>query len=295
MKANHTAMGILTGKVAVVTGGSRGLGLGISRAYAAAGAAVVVASRSQKSVDEAVKQLLELGAKAAGMATDVADLAQVQALAKFALDQFGRIDIWVNNAGISAPYGPTLGVQPDTFYQVVQTNIIGTYNGSRTALNYFLKQKSGKLINMLGAGHNKPAPYQNAYGSSKMWIQAFSLALAKECKGQGVDVFAFNPGMVLTELLTDVEVIKGFEDRLKIFPKIVRMLAKPVENPAAKALWLASPASDGKNGMLLVNLSPFLFFSGAIREWLRPKKEGEDAETVQMTIIPPADDYPMPF
>jgi glucose 1-dehydrogenase len=284
-------MAILTGKVAVITGGTRGLGLGIARAYAAGGAAVMVASRSQKSVDEAVKQLQALGAKACGMAMDVADLAQTQALAKFTVNQFGRIDIWVNNAGTAGPYGPTLGFQPEAFYQVVQTNIIGTYNGSRTALNYFLKQKSGKLINMLGAGHEKPLPYQNAYGSSKMWIQAFTLALADECKGQGVDVFAFNPGMVLTELLTDVEVIKGSEDRLKIFPKIVRILAKPVENPAAKALWLASPASDGKNGLLLSNFSPLLFVTGGLREWLRPKRAGEDADTVKIKIIPPAEDF----
>jgi NAD(P)-dependent dehydrogenase (short-subunit alcohol dehydrogenase family) len=285
-------MGVLDGKVAVVTGGSRGLGLGIARAYAAEGAAVVVASRTQKSVDEAVKQLQDLGGKAVGMAVDVADLAQVQGLAAFAISQCGRLDIWVNNAGITGPYGPTLGFKPDVFYQVIQTNLVGTYNGSRTALAIFLKQKSGKLINMLGAGHDKPLPYQNAYGSSKMWIQAFTLALARECNGHGVDVFAFNPGMVLTELLTDVEVIRGYEDRLKIFPKIVRMLAKPPENPAAKAVWLASGASDGKNGLLLSNFSPLLFFSGAIREWLRPKTAEVD-ETVKIKIIPPAEDYPL--
>jgi NAD(P)-dependent dehydrogenase (short-subunit alcohol dehydrogenase family) len=283
-------MGILTGKVALVTGGTRGLGLGIALAYAAEGASLVVGSRSQKSVDETVKQLQAQGAKAAGMALDVSNLAQVQALAQFAVDKFGRIDIWVNNAGTAGPYGPTLEFQPEAFTQVVQTNIIGTYYGSRTALHYFLKQKSGKLINMLGMGHDKPVPYQNAYGSSKMWIQAFTLALAEEVKGQGVDVFAFNPGMVLTELLTDIEVIQGSQDRLKVFPKIVRMLAKPPANPAAKALWLASSASDGKNGKVLNNFSTVMFLTGAVREWLRPKKAGEDAELIRMKIIPPADD-----
>lgn len=98
---------ILQDKVAVITGGSRGLGYAIAETYARAGTKVVIASRSARSVDEAVKKLQQNGAQAAGLACDVGDLSQVEALAELAIRTFGRIDIWVNNAGISAPYGPT--------------------------------------------------------------------------------------------------------------------------------------------------------------------------------------------
>jgi glucose 1-dehydrogenase len=262
-------MQILADKVAVITGGTRGLGLGIAQAFAAEGATVVVGSRSQQSVDATVNQLSMLGAKAAGKAVDVSQLAQVESLAEYALQTFGKIDIWVNNAGTAGPYGPTLDLTPDAFYQVIQTNILGVYNGSRTVMKIFKAQGSGKLINMLGAGYNKPVPYQNAYASSKAWIRWFTKALAEENKTSRVGIYAFNPGMVLTDLLTDVEVIRGCEDRLKIFPTIVRMWAKPPEIPVKKMVWLASPATDGKTGLLVNFFSPWLMLNGAIREGLR--------------------------
>ena len=143
-------MGILDTKVAVITGGTRGLGLAIAMAYAREGASVVIASRSSKSVEAAVQQLKDVGAKAAGIAIDVSDLAQVEDLANYAVSQFGRIDVWVNNAGTAGPYGATLGYTPEAFRQVLDTNITGVYNGSRTAMQVFLKQGSGKLTTSSG-------------------------------------------------------------------------------------------------------------------------------------------------
>ena len=202
-------MGNLQDKVAVITGGTRGLGLAIAQAYAAEGAAVVVASRSAEAVDQAVRDWLTTGANARGRAVDMGRLEEVEALAELAVQAFGRIDIWVNNAGTAGPYGPTLEISPQAFNQVVQTNILGVYYGSRVALKHFLPQRSGKLINLLGHGFRNPVPYQNAYASSKAWVRSFTLALADETQGSGVGVFAFNPGMVLTDLLTNVEVVEG--------------------------------------------------------------------------------------
>lgn len=278
----------LEGKTAVITGGSRGLGLGIAQAFAQAGAAVVVASRSQSSVDQAVQAIRATGGQAAGMSVDVADLEQMKALAQFALATFGRLDIWINNAGIAGPYGPTLGFTPETFNQVVQTNILGVYNGSRAAMLHFLTQRSGKLINILGHGYKNPVPYQNAYASSKAWVRSFTKALAEETKDSGIGVFAFNPGMVLTELLTDVEVIEGAEDKLKVFPTIVRMWAKPPEVPAQKAVWIASSATDGKTGQLISIFSPWTMLSGAAKEGLRKlSKKSTAGSEIRIQSIPP--------
>jgi len=281
-------MGNLDRKVAVITGGTRGLGLGIARALAQAGAAVVVASRSQKSVDQTVQSIRAEGGQAGGLAVDVARLEQMEGLANHAISQFGRLDIWVNNAGTAGPYGPTVGFTPQDFYQVVQTNILGVFHGSRTAMQQFLAQRSGKLINVLGQGYNRPAPWQNAYGASKVWVRSFTLALADETKASGVGVFAFNPGLVLTDLLTHVDVIAGSEERLKIFPTIVRMWAKPPELPAKKVVWLASPETDGKTGLIISLTSPWGMLRGALQEGLRIlMKKPASGIDFEIKVIPP--------
>ena len=133
----------------------------------------------------------------------------------------------------------------------------------------FLDQGSGKLINLLGHGWKGPVPWQNAYSASKAWVRSFTLALAEETKqsgASGVGIYAFNPGMVLTELLTDVEVIEGSEEKLRRFPTIVRMWAKPPEVPAAKAVWIASAATDGKTGEIYNIFTPTQMLGGALSE-----------------------------
>ncbi len=281
-------MGKLTGKVAVITGSTRGLGLAIAQAYAAEGAAVVVSSRSADAVVKTVSDLKAAGFNAAGLAANVARMEDVQALARFCFQTFGRMDIWVNNAGTTGPYGPTTQFEPRVFEGVVQTNILGTYYGSITALQYFRRQCTGKLINMLGMGYNKPAPWQNAYGSSKVWIRHFTRALAEENRdAAGVGVYALNPGMVLTDLLVRNEVIAGSEDRLKNFPVIVRMWAKPGEIPARKAVWLASAATDGKTGIEGNVFTTGVLIGGALKEgWRKITGRKTEDDVVDMKVVP---------
>jgi glucose 1-dehydrogenase len=281
-------MGILEGKVAVITGGTRGLGLAIAKAFADEGAAVVVGSRSGQAVHEAIFTLRESGAQADGLATNVSRLADMEALAGQARHSFGHFDIWVNNAGVAGPYGPTMGLTPDAFHQVIQTNIAGTYNGARTAMAHFLAQGSGKLINLMGHGYKNPVPYQNAYSASKAWCRSFTLALAEETRDSGVGVFAFNPGMVLTDLLTDVEVIEGTEARLSRFPAVLRMWAKPPDVAAQKAAWLASRATDGKTGLVVSLFSPWKMMGGVAREGLNSLLKRPAAPVdLKLRTIPP--------
>lgn len=260
---------LLQNKVAVITGGSRGLGLAIALRYARAGAKIVIASRTQRSVDAAVAQLKAGGAQATGLACDVADLAQVEALAAHAVQRFGRIDIWVNNAGLSAPYGPTAHIPSPDFMNVVNTNITGTYNGSVVAMRHFLPQKSGKLINLLGRGDTGSVKLQNAYTSSKVWVRNFTKVLAAEYKDSGVQVFGFNPGLVRTEMLSQVHAVAGYESQMNPIRFIAAMWGNEAEVPAEKALWLASSASDGKTGLMTTVLTTGFMLTRALGMGLR--------------------------
>jgi glucose 1-dehydrogenase len=282
----------LKGKVAVITGGSRGLGLAIAQTYAHAGAKIVIASRSQRSVDQAVEMLKATGAQVTGMACDVADIVQVEALANYAIQTFGSIDIWVNNAGLSAPYGPTAHIPSRNFINVVNTNIVGTYNGSVVALRKMSAQRQGKIINLLGRGDTGAVPLQNAYSSSKVWVRNFTKALAQEYKDSGIDIFGFNPGLVKTEMISQVEAVAGLEKKLNPLRFVTLLWGNDANVPAEKALWLASPATDGKTGLMTTVLTKrFMIsriFSTGLRWLLRQPQEMMD---LKVTSIQPVMDF----
>jgi NAD(P)-dependent dehydrogenase (short-subunit alcohol dehydrogenase family) len=257
--------GLLEGKVVVITGGTRGFGLSMAQEFAHQGAVVVIASRGQAGVEQAVAGLRAAGARASGLACDISDLEQVQALAGHALETFGALDVWVNNAGLTAPYGPTAHLQPERFSQVTQTNILGTYHGSLVAMRHFLKQGHGKLINILGRGERGPQPMQNSYAASKAWIKSFTLALAEEYKDSGVGVYAFSPGMMDTDMLLDVEVVHGYEERLASFETVVQALSQPPEIPARQAARLASAETDGRTRLVWRSLTTSGVMAGFLR------------------------------
>lgn len=289
-------MGILDKRVAVITGSSRGLGLAIAETYAQAGAAVVIAARTQKVVDQTVSNLHTQGYVASGVACDVGDQVQVRALADHAVTTFGKVDVWVNNAGIAGIYGPTVHIPTESFERVIQTNILGTYYGSIVAMTHFLKQGRGKLINLLGRGDNGPVKFQNAYASSKYWVKSFTLALAQEYKDSGVGVYAFNPGLVDTDLLRQVDTLAGYEDKLKPLSTIIRLWANPPQVPAQQALWLASPATDGKTGLMISVLSRRRLLTGILREVVRRVTRTPAPDTsLHITTTPPDIDVQKTF
>jgi NAD(P)-dependent dehydrogenase (short-subunit alcohol dehydrogenase family) len=280
--------GLLSGKTGVITGASRGLGLAMAAAFGAEGAAVVIGSRSSEAVAEAVGRLEGRGIRATGLACDVTAPSQITALAEHARRTFGGFDIWVNNAGISAPYGPTAEVDPASFEQVVATNILGVYYGSMAALRHFLPQGSGKLINLLGRGDRQTAPYQSAYGSSKSWIRSFSLTLAREYRDSGIGIYAFNPGLVRTDLLLRPEVITGHEHELSgFYVFLVDAWASPPEVPARKAVWLASRASDGKTGLVVNLVGPIQLIGNTLRWLLRRARGNASRPEIQPQPVPP--------
>ena len=260
----------LIGKVIVITGSTRGLGLAIAQACSAAGAAVVVSSRRADAVTATVDAIRAAGGQAAGAACDVGDLAQVVALRELALASFGGLDVWVNNAGISGVYGPTLDVPVSAFENVLRTNMLGTYYGSIVALQHFVDQGQGKLINMLGAGDRGVRPLQNAYGTSKVWVGSFTKTLAKEYRTSGAEIIAYNPGLVITELLSEVDVVPGYEKTVQPLKTVVQLWGNPPAVPAQRVVWLASSATDGRNGLVERQLNGVAMLRGLLAEgWRR--------------------------
>ncbi len=286
----------LEGKVAVITGSSRGFGLAIARAFAREGAAVVISSRSEPAVREAIETLSGAGARVSGIVADVGDLAQVQTLAAHARQTFGRIDIWVNNAGESGVYGPTAAIAPDRYESIVRTNILGVYHGSITAIQSFQAQgDGGKLINILGRGDDGKVPlYQNAYAPTKTWAHAFTHALAREYKDTGIGIHALNPGLMDTEFLRKIEAIAGYEARLAPLSAVIRLWGQPPSVPAENAVYLASSATDGKTGIVRKVIGPRLLLGGLLKEGVRIILRRPAPDTSLTITTVPAYEAPIP-
>ncbi|MEC5192114.1 NAD(P)-dependent dehydrogenase (short-subunit alcohol dehydrogenase family) [Arthrobacter sp. MP_M7] len=205
--------GVLRGRVAVVTGSSRGLGFAMARVLGHAGATVLLASRSDDDVAAAVERLRADGITASGRRCDTGELADVEVLRDEAL-RLGTLDIWVNNAGTSGVFGPTASTPVDDFTRVVRTNILGTFHGSRVALPVFLDQGHGDLVNVYGQGDQGPVALQNAYASSKRWVRQFTETLRLETRSTGVRVHGMNPGLVTTDMLGHITSQPGYEHGL---------------------------------------------------------------------------------
>jgi glucose 1-dehydrogenase len=213
-------------------------------------------------------------ARVRGMAADVADLAQVEALGKAANGWHGHLDVWVNNAGITAPYGPSMALDPHAFTGVIHTNVLGTYHGSLVALRYLVPRGQGRLINILGRGDRQVVPYLATYGASKAWVRAFTLALASEYRATGVGIHAFNPGLMRTDFMTETEAITGFGSKLRALRVVLRLIGTDPEVPARTVVWLASRATEGKTGLDKAVFGRLGLMGHAAREgiaWLRGK------------------------
>lgn len=152
----------------------------------------------------------------------------------------GTLDIWVNNAGTAGVYGPTASTPIEDFTQVVRTNILGTFHGSRVALPVFLAQGQGDLVNVSGRGDRGAVPQQNAYASSKRWVRRFTETLRAETKGTGVRVHGLNPGLVVTDMLGHIRSQPGQEKRLGTLPVVVGLWGQTPDAAARPLLDLVT-------------------------------------------------------
>lgn len=192
----------LNGAVAVITGASSGIGRATALAFAANGTIVVVAARRETALRDLVAEIERGGGKALAVPTDVTDERAVQRLAERAVRQFGKIDIWVNNAGVIL-YGPLAETPMADYRRVMETNFFGCVHGSRAALKVFKERGRGTLINLSSVVTRMPQPYASAYVASKHAVHALGMCLRQElllAKAKDVHVVNVLPAAIDTPL-----------------------------------------------------------------------------------------------
>ena len=237
----------LENKVALVTGGSRGIGRAVALELAARGAAVVVNyNKSPEAADEVVKKIQEAGGKAASFQADVSDIKQAEALVKFAVETFGDLSILVNNAGITKDTLIMMMSETD-WDSVINTNLKSTFNCSKAAVKHMLRKRVGRIINMASVAGQMGNAGQTNYSASKGGQIAFTKALAREVASRNITVNAVAPGFVDTEIL-DAMTPETLAAALKMVP--LARKGKPEEIAYAVA-FLASDQAAYITGQVL--------------------------------------------
>ena len=188
----------LENRIAVVTGGGRGIGRAIAHELARRGAAVVINDKSGESV--VCSEIQELGGKANCFKADVSDFKQAQELIKFTVDTFGDLHILVNNAGITRD-GLILTMSEEDWDAVISVNLKGTFNCSKAAVKHMIRKRYGRIVSIASVAGQMGNAGQTNYASSKAGMIGFTKSLAREVASRNITVNAIAPGFVDTEIL----------------------------------------------------------------------------------------------
>lgn len=237
----------LYGKVAIVTGASRGIGKAIAMCLAKAGSKVVVNYVSNaQAAEDVVQEIKNLGQEAIAVKADVSYTAEAEKLVQETQNAFGRIDILINNAGITRD-NLLLRMKEEEWDAVIDTNLKGVYNCTKSVLKPMLKQRSGKIVNITSVIGLMGNAGQANYAAAKAGIIGFTKAVAKEVASRGINVNAVAPGFITTEMTESISV-EARESMLKAIP--LNRLGEP-ENVAEVVKFLVLPASDYVTGQTI--------------------------------------------
>jgi 3-oxoacyl-[acyl-carrier protein] reductase len=239
-------MNSLAGQVALVTGAGRGIGRSIALKFAAAGADVICVSRTQENSEKVAAEARALGRRAWALAVDVADAAAVAAAAETALKEAGKVDILVNNAGVTRD-GLLMRMSDADWDTVLNTNLKGAFNFTKALTRAFLKQRSGRIINVASVIGLIGNAGQANYAASKAGLIGFTKSVAKELASRGVTANVLAPGFIATDMTA---VLKD-DMKAEILKQIpLGSLGEP-EDIANAALFLASAEARYITGQVL--------------------------------------------
>lgn len=240
----------LKNKVAVVTGSSKGIGRAIAERFGQEHMSVIVNYHSDEAgANETVKAIKASGGHAMAVYADLGKEADATALLQSAIDIYGDLDVWVNNAGIENRIS-THKMSLAEWQKVINVNLTGVFLGSRTALDYFVKNnKKGNIINMSSVHEQIPWPGFSHYAASKGGIKLFNETIAMEYADQGIRVNAIGPGAINTPINA-----KKFSDKQQMADTLNLVPMKRIGDPedvSAAAAWLASTQSSYVTGVTL--------------------------------------------
>jgi NAD(P)-dependent dehydrogenase (short-subunit alcohol dehydrogenase family) len=241
-------------KSIVITGSTRGIGFHLARAFLEQDCTLTINGRTSEGVNEALARLGNFPQEQIfGYAADVTDFNQVQCLWDESISHFGKVDIWINNAGTAIPMMQFWDVPPKRYRQLVKTNILGTMYGTQVALSGMISQGFGALYNMEGFGaRGRSMQGMTLYGSTKAAIHFINRSLARETKGTPVITGGIAPGMVITEMIT--RQFEGREEELEKSKPILNIIA---EKPETVTPVLADKIlRNRKNGVTITFSSP---------------------------------------
>lgn len=185
---------LLTGRVAIVTGGGKGIGRAISLGFAAAGARVVLAARDSAELEEARQQCSALGTECISVGTDVQSHEQVQAMVRTTIGRFGAVDILVNNAGIAGPTAEIENMKIEEWEATISINLTGPFLCCREVLPGMKQRRKGRIINISSITGRRPLLMRAPYAASKLGLVGFTRTLALEAGPYGITVNAISPG-----------------------------------------------------------------------------------------------------
>lgn len=240
----------LTGKVALITGASRGIGLAIAAAYASAGAKVVLSSRKQEGLDKAAANIQEMGGVALPIAAHTGSSAAVQSLVDQVVNKWGGIDIVVNNAATNPHFGHIMTAEESHWDKILDVNVKGYFRVVKACLPIMKKRGQGKVINMSSVAGKEASPMMGVYSVSKAAVLMLTEVLAAELAQDNIQVNAIAPGFVKTSFSRVLWQTEQINDALmKSIPQ--QRMAEP-EEITGIALYLASSASDYTTGATFV-------------------------------------------